>query len=220
MANILCIETASEYCNVALQVEGQNYLASDHVGRTHNLHLLPTLERLLDHAQIQATQLDCVAFGCGPGSFTGVRLAASATQALALAADAPVLALSSSRLLAHSVNVDGGAPDSVLTSIRSRGDSYYLALWQARGNVREDALYDAAPQWLDDLAGDQGVVVAGELPTWLSATMARVAVDRISASALLEVAVQDYAAGCGRDPEWALPVYLQGDSPWTPQPAT
>lgn len=166
-----------------------------------------------------AMELECIAFGCGPGSFTGVRLAAAATQALALAADARVLGLKNSRLLAASVPAAELAGRAVLSCIRSRGESYYLGVWQDDQVLREDALCDAAPDWLQSLT-PADVLLAGVRPPWLPEALVQdVAAPLILPTAMLEVALGDYRAGLHNDAEMALPVYLHGDSPWRPSHA-
>lgn len=91
---ILAIETATEACTVALRYDDQVIERFEVKARAHSLLVLPMLESVLAEADIKVSQLDAIAFGCGPGAFTGVRIAASVTQGLAFAADIPVIPVS------------------------------------------------------------------------------------------------------------------------------
>ena len=91
MVNLLAIETSGAACSVALSLDGNRFSESEHVVKRHNEVLLPMLTALRERVSLDAAELaqliDGVAFGCGPGSFTGVRIAAAAAQAIALASD-------------------------------------------------------------------------------------------------------------------------------------
>ena len=91
MTVTFCIETSGAHCSLAVAIDEQIYAADRELRRTHNLHLLPMADELLQRVGLVPTDVELVAFGCGPGSFTGVRIAAAVSQALALAADAAVL---------------------------------------------------------------------------------------------------------------------------------
>ena len=94
MINTLCIETSGPHCSLALAVDGQIYSRDELLQRSHNQYLLPMLDELFSAAGITPMQLELVSFGCGPGSFTGVRIAAAAAQAIATASNAKIVPLS------------------------------------------------------------------------------------------------------------------------------
>lgn len=122
--NILAIETSSEACSCALKLaDGSLRQRFEVAPRRHTQLLLPMVDALLDEADLPLSAIDCFAFGCGPGSFTGVRIAASAIQGLALAADRPVLAVSS--LAAVAAGHDN-AGKSVLAIFDARMGEVYL----------------------------------------------------------------------------------------------
>ena len=86
-------------------------------------------EQVLAQGQVQLTQLDAIAFGRGPGAFTGVRLAASVTQGIALAHDLPVVPVSSLAVMAQAAYISNHA-SQVLTCIDARMQEIYLGLYE------------------------------------------------------------------------------------------
>src|ERR1700716_1395328 len=88
------IETSTEWCSVALWADGEIAALGRPPGMRHPELALPMLERLLAAAGISAGQLDAVAFGAGPGSFTGLRIACGVAQGLAFARGLPVIGIS------------------------------------------------------------------------------------------------------------------------------
>ena len=88
---LVAIETSTEYCSCALLIDG--HVVEHHVlaGQSHSDLLLPAVKRLMDEAGLAFSALDAIAFGAGPGSFTGLRIACGVAQGLALGADLPVV---------------------------------------------------------------------------------------------------------------------------------
>ena len=101
--NVLGIETSADVCSVALHYKDELTWAHEVVERQQASLLLPMIERLLGQSALTLKQLDAIAFSCGPGSFTGVRLAVSVAQGLAYGSGLPVVSVSSLQVLAQGV---------------------------------------------------------------------------------------------------------------------
>lgn len=99
----LALETATEWCSAALWIEGELHLQEAHAGNRHSELLLPMAQQLLAEAGLRYMDLDAIAYGEGPGSFTGLRIACGVTQGLALAVDCPVIGIGSLQALAAAV---------------------------------------------------------------------------------------------------------------------
>ncbi len=100
---ILSIETSCEHASVALLLNDETVERRLEGHANHSEFLLPTLRRLLDEAGIGLGGLNAIAFGAGPGAFTGVRLACGVAQGLALGADLGVVPICSLAALARQV---------------------------------------------------------------------------------------------------------------------
>ena len=132
---LLAIETATEACSAAVLI-GDDVIERYQVApRQHNELILPMCEQVLAQAGVTLKQIDALAFGCGPGAFTGLRIAASVTQAIALAHDLPVASVSTLANLAHQTNMQIG--ERVLTAIDARMEEIYWAIYEknSQGDV-------------------------------------------------------------------------------------
>lgn len=139
----LALETSSATCSVALAVDGETIEDTRALGRTHNEHLLGMIDGLCQRAGISAQRIDTLAYSAGPGSFTGVRIAASAAMAIALASQARLLAVNSLLALAASAVYNAQQQDrrTFLALRRSRKDAYYLAAYR----IDEGGLVEMLP---------------------------------------------------------------------------
>lgn len=98
---ILALDTSTEWCSVAVG-DGSNWHRSDeHAGQAHSERVLPMVRAMLSDAGWALSSLDGIAFGAGPGSFTGVRIACGVAQGLALGADLPVVPIPTLAALAQ-----------------------------------------------------------------------------------------------------------------------
>jgi tRNA threonylcarbamoyladenosine biosynthesis protein TsaB len=116
---ILALDTATEACSVAVSVNGQ-IIERQVMGRQHAERILELVEALLVEAGLKPAELDAVAFGRGPGMFTGLRIGAGVTQGIAFAADLPVVPVSTLQVLAQ-----GQGADRVLAALDARMGQVY-----------------------------------------------------------------------------------------------
>jgi len=126
---LLAFDTATEACTAALWLDGK-VLERFERRSQHSEHLLAMIEELLAEAEFNISQLDAIAFGRGPGSFTGLRIGAGVAQGLAFAANLPVVPVSSLAALAQ--GVDAGR---ILVAIDARMQQVYWGVYSrnARG---------------------------------------------------------------------------------------
>jgi tRNA threonylcarbamoyladenosine biosynthesis protein TsaB len=101
MYKILCLDTSSTYLSMALSDGDQRWHVHKPVAQSHTQHIIPELDRLLVTAKLQIKQLDAIAFGRGPGSFTGLRIAASVCHGLTGMMDLPLIPVSTLATLAQ-----------------------------------------------------------------------------------------------------------------------
>ena len=118
------IETSTEWCSVALWRDGELGAIEERAGSRHGELVLPMLDRLLAAAGLEVADLEAVAFGAGPGSFTGLRIACGIAQGLAFARGLPVLGVSSLEAMAE----ECGAARVVACLDARMGEVYYSAL--------------------------------------------------------------------------------------------
>ena len=100
MTNILAFDTSSTACSVALAVGEQRFVQHDIAPMRQAQLILPMIDAVLKKARIKLADLDAIAFGVGPGSFTGIRIASSVAQGLGFATSVPLIPISSLLILA------------------------------------------------------------------------------------------------------------------------
>ncbi|MFT5576803.1 MAG: tRNA threonylcarbamoyladenosine biosynthesis protein TsaB [Bermanella sp.] len=129
MATVLALETSADACSVALLRDGSLLQRHELLPRSHTLHILPMVDAVMVEAGISLAALDVIAFGRGPGSFTGLRVCASVVQGLAYAADIPCAPVSSLQALAMTaLDDDLCAPGlDILCCVDARMNEVYCA---------------------------------------------------------------------------------------------
>lgn len=132
VVKLLAIDTSTEACSAALLLDGQVLEEYALAPRQHTQLILPMVQRLLAAAETPLGALDGIAFGRGPGAFTGLRIAAGVTQGLAFGADLPVVPVSSLAALAHGAWRLHGA-QQVLAALDARMQEVYWGGWQVEG---------------------------------------------------------------------------------------
>ncbi|MEO8004068.1 MAG: tRNA (adenosine(37)-N6)-threonylcarbamoyltransferase complex dimerization subunit type 1 TsaB [Betaproteobacteria bacterium] len=126
--NLLALDTSTEYCSVALLLDGTLSYREVHAIQRHSELVLPMIGELLSAAGLRPRQLDGVAFGAGPGSFTGLRIACGVAQGLAFGADIPVVPVGTLAALAE----ESGA-SRVIACIDARMGEIYHGIYRRDG---------------------------------------------------------------------------------------
>jgi tRNA threonylcarbamoyladenosine biosynthesis protein TsaB len=230
MAYILALDTSGQSCSVALwSSEGLLVGAEELAERTHTKRLLPMVKELLQEAGVSMESLDAIAYGRGPGSFTGIRIAAGVAQGLAFGIGCQVLPISTLAALAlrahenqHSKNL------GYACSLDARMGEVYWGEYLIDEShpelvIPQIAERVCAPSQVKVLTAQYIACGSGmgvkELP--VNITDAAKAVDSELAPRALEMvrlAAADYALGRQCDPEDALPVYLRDEVTWQKLP--
>jgi tRNA threonylcarbamoyladenosine biosynthesis protein TsaB len=212
---ILVLETSTEWCSVAVG-DGVRWRARDELaGQAHSERALVLCDELLAEAGWTVGDLDGIAFGAGPGSFTGIRIACGLAQGLALAADLPVLPVPTLEALAQAAWTDG-AHSHVIACLDARMREVYVAAYARDGCAwRELAAPDVlAPDAVGRPPG-AGWFGAGSGFRAYPALAARLALAgfdgaaRPTAQAVGELALPRFAAGAGVSAADALPIYVR-----------
>ena len=220
---LLAIDTTEETCSVALSIDGATLERFEVAPRRHSEMILPMMDGLLADAGIALVALDALAYARGPGSFTGLRIAASIAQGAAFGADLPVVPVSSLQALAQGCATAHGV-DAVLAALDARmGEVYWGAFRQGEGAVMRPAGDEVVCAPADvplpegtgwSAAGSGWQVYADVLGARCDLRAERFADARVHAAAVAQLAVVLYAEGRSVGAEQALPVYLRDQVAW------
>lgn len=209
--NYLAIDTSTEFCSAALWLHGEVHVRRTHAGQLHSSLLLPMVDELLRAAELSLRQLDGIAYGAGPGSFTGLRIACAVTQGLALGADLPVVGISTLESIAEQTDAE-----RVVVALDARMAEVYWAAYARAANgwhcLTEPVL--SAPE----------SVTTPDARAWLGAGNGFAAYETLrrqssfariesglmpDAAAIARLAVVAFTRGEGVDAALAAPVYLR-----------
>jgi tRNA threonylcarbamoyladenosine biosynthesis protein TsaB len=212
--NLLAFDTSTEYLSLALLKGDQVFNYDCNAGQTHSQIILPQIQALLDVAGLQLIDMNGIAFGAGPGSFTGVRIAAGVAQGLGFGANLPVVSVCTLLALAQA----SGA-DKVIACLDARmGEVYHAAYVRVAGawqRINELGLYkpDAVP-----LIEGAGWVGAGSGWQTYNQQLSVVYTEQLqavqpqllpSATAILELARPIFANGEAKPASEAIPIYIR-----------
>ena len=216
---LLALDTSTEACSVALSIDGEITQHYQLAPREHTHLILGMIENLLQQAGLKSSEIDVMAFGRGPGSFMGVRVAAGVVQGIAFAHSIPVVPVSTLAALA-SVAMEETSETKVLAAIDARMKEVYWGAYQRNESGQVE------------LQGEECVVAPDKAPIpeqgeWVTAgtgwdsygdVMKPVLGDRCiqsldecfpSASAIAKLAIDSYEKGEAVSAAEAVPVYLR-----------
>ena len=217
---LLALDTATERLAVAVVHGERTWCADEDGGATASARLLPCIFELLAQAQMRLGELDGVAFGRGPGAFTGLRSACSVAQGLAFGAGLPVLSIDSLAIVAEAAWREHGAAAAQLwVAMDARLDGVYAAAYRRQGQG-QGWLIDSAPAlWSVDALAEHwraapplcvaGTAVAAQGARLAMGPALHLSTPPARAAALAELARAAWQRGERLDAPQALPLYLR-----------
>lgn len=212
--NLLAFDTSTEFLSLAVMRGDVVYTFDTLAGQTHSQIILPQIQTLLSEAQLQFKDLQGIAFGAGPGSFTGVRIAAGVAQGLGFGANLPVVGVCTLMALAEASNTQ-----KVVACLDARmGEVYHAAYiktpdgWQvavAPGLYKPDAVPAVKG---DDWEGvGSGWQTYAEVLSHVYGNQLQAIQPAIlpSAHAVLKLALPVFVRGEAKPAGEAMPVYIR-----------
>lgn len=214
---LLAIDTATEACSAGLYLDGMMTTKYTVAPRKHAELILTMVDDLLSESALSLSQLDALAFGRGPGAFTGVRIATGVIQGLAMSADLAIVPVSTLAALAQGAIAESR---QVACAIDARMGEVYWALYQANDKGIMQLLGEESVCPPDSInipesngwfgVGSGWATYAKELQISMGTTLLDCrAGDYPSAKAICTLAVDAYQRGENVDAADALPVYLR-----------
>ncbi|MCS2159454.1 tRNA (adenosine(37)-N6)-threonylcarbamoyltransferase complex dimerization subunit type 1 TsaB [Scandinavium sp. H11S7] len=226
---ILAIDTATEACSAALWNDGATTAHFELCPREHTQRILPIVQSILTETSTTLTELDALAYGRGPGSFTGVRIGIGIAQGLALGANLPMIGVSTLATMAQGAWRKTGAT-CVLAAIDARMGEVYWAEYQRdaqgiwHGEATEAVLKpEAVNDRLKQLDGEWATVGTGwqawpDMANDTPVTLVDGDVLLPAAEDMLPLACQLFAEHKTVVVEQAEPVYLRNTVAWKKLP--
>ena len=219
MTTILAIETTTELASLAL-LTGDRSLVRELSGVvTHSQGVLPAVQSLLDEAGMSLQQCDAIAFGCGPGAFTGIRTTCGIVQGLAVGAGLPVVPVVSLQAMAQAAREQTGA-DEVVCILDARMQEFYWARYrfEAQGWRALVTPVLSVPEGVQTGDADAGVYAAVGSGVSLPAFPAeKICAVYPHAAQVARLGLQAFERGEAGGPEAAEPLYLRNKIALTTQ---
>lgn len=228
---LLALDTSTEACSVALWHKGEKTHLDELAQRTHTKRILPMVDELLVNSGINLKQVDALAFGRGPGSFTGVRVGAGIAQGLALGADLPVIAVSNLTAMAqaafelHQVENVAAAIDARMNEVyfsqvkREKVRSELGEFFQWNPVIEEQVCQpEKVLEQLSDLSAYRVGTGWAAYPQFKDSGLEGSDIILPSAQYMLELALTDYAQNKVISALEIEPVYLRNEVTWKKLP--
>lgn len=227
---LLALDTSSEGCSAALFVDGEVVEKFEIAPRGHTRLLMPMIRSLLSEHGLKPENLDALAFACGPGSFTGVRIATGVVQGLAWGLDLPVISVSSLETVAlgaiEALRVGEG--EGVAVAFDARMSELYWGCFRNRSGLPEllgeervcppsrVVLVPGVANWA---GAGQGWAFRDGMPDDVSGRVSTVDVTLVPrASWVARLAVVKFGQGLAVSAEQAQPVYIRDEVTWKKLP--
>lgn len=235
--NILCIDSSTEACSIALLTkDNMTFKRFMFAPREHTQKILPTVDLVIKEANLSLADIDVIAYGQGPGSFTGVRIGISIAQGLAFGLDKKMVGVSTLQAMAQQAYTQNLSKniecDNVYAAIDARMGEVYFAhylnvngLMQLQGKevvIRPEVLIEMQQNSHDNIPAKSILVGTGwgAYPTLLTCYESGIKSDILypDAAYMLDFAASLINQGAAVEPESAIPVYLRDTVTWKKLP--
>lgn len=226
MTGILAIDTATDACSVAVYRKGEYRQLYELAPRQHSQRLFGMLRELLPDGDLRAQGIEAIAYACGPGSFTGLRICASAVQGLAYTNNLPAIAVSTLACQAQTALRTGAvnADALVLSLLDARINEVYYAIYSFEGGlpVLRDGPRACAPGSIEICSPESAFHAVGsgcqfldQLPPAVSRQLAGASPDILpTARDLVPLALASLGRGDTQLPRQVQPVYVRDEISW------
>lgn len=215
---VLALDIATEVCSVALARGDRVHEVAETVGQRHSARLLPMVDALLREQRLALADCAAIAFGAGPGSFTGLRIACAVAQGLAWASDRPVAPVGNLEAIAWHARTLVPDAQRVAAVIDARMNEAYVAVFDVRGEapvelaapalVAAAALAPALAALAPDVLAGEGVAAFAPQLAALTGPL-RLPPARATAGTIARLAQRAVAAGRTLAPAQAAPLYVR-----------
>jgi len=216
-ATLLAVDTATDMCSVALAFADGLDERVEAVGQRHSERVLPLVQSLLHEHRLTLADCDAIAFGAGPGAFTGLRIACGIAQGLAYGAGKPVVPVGNLRALAWAASRAAPNVRRILTAIDARMQEIYWSVYEiadglpaelvAPGLASAHELPQLCRRHAPDAVAGSAVQAFPDLATRLGCASAIATC--ASAAGIAALGRMDMAAGRAVPPELAAPIYVR-----------
>lgn len=211
---ILAFDTSTELMSIAVQIDGQLLTHAQQAGAKASQLILPQIQVMLAEASVELKAIDGIAFGAGPGAFTGVRVACGVAQGLAFGANLPVVAVNTLTAIAQA-----SKQDKVIVCQDARMGEVYHAALERKDNAwfEHESASVCKPEAVPALLGDDWVGVGSGWQVYGEALNAQYQnhivrkIDDVTpdAAAIVQLAEPLFAAGKGVSASEAKPIYIR-----------
>jgi len=218
---ILSIDTSTEACSAALVADEEILERFEIAPSKHSGLILPMIDSLLNEADFKVSQMDAIGFSCGPGSFTGLRIAAGVVQGIAVGADLPVIPVSTLAALAQYAFEEKNALNIIATLDARMNEVYWgMFRYDNQGQIihagkevvclpeqvtvpDEDEWFGVGPGWTR-YADEMSKGAGNKHLSWEKNVYPH-------ARYIASIAANDFVQGKLVSPEQAVPVYLRNN---------
>ncbi|MHB0776735.1 tRNA (adenosine(37)-N6)-threonylcarbamoyltransferase complex dimerization subunit type 1 TsaB [Halomonas sp. WWR20] len=225
MSTLLALDASSSACSCALWQDGEVTSRFALTPREHTRRLMPMIDDVLREAGVAYASLDAVAYGHGPGSFTGLRIAAGVAQGLAFGLERPLIGISTLEALALAAHRQHHARH-IVAALDARMGEIYVAAYRCHDQQLEALLDEAVmpperlelpmPHETSDWLGiGSGWALLKSMPVMVQTAMAQCLPEQYPAAEdMVRLAARRLAEGKACAAHEVVPVYLRNEVAW------